>query len=349
MDCTFKYSLSRQESVEIISYLDSLDFFAYEQLPIWSDIVDDVNTYCYFIAQEKNNILGFAKITETKNRFISSAHIQFGPICKSIHQLIESIEHIYLYYKNKNYTNLSIQLAISTGANTDYIEYSLNKKFKINYYFDKQNWSSIGLDLSLPIETIFKNFSKGHKSDIKKASNKGLLIKNTPLSILELKDFIAIYNKMNRVRQLFNDEDKVERSIKKIYNYILEENRGDFYLVKDINDQTLGGIIVLKQGKSIRYYKGASDPERRDLPILHLALWKAIQDAHNNGFKFFDFWGYNHMVTDADQVFFINKFKKGFGGEFTFYPKIMHFVYKPINLRVYYLLLHLIKLIKKHV
>jgi lipid II:glycine glycyltransferase (peptidoglycan interpeptide bridge formation enzyme) len=115
---------------------------------------------------------------------------------------------------------------------------------------------------------------------------------------------------------------------------------GKFVLVTDADGKVLGGIALVLQGKTVRYFKGAADPAIRNLPVLHLAIWESILWSKENGFSHFDLWGYNHFVDESDQVYFINRFKKGFGGTFTFYPKKMYFLFKPLQYQ-------LLKLAKK--
>ena len=95
-------------------------------------------------------------------------------------------------------------------------------------------------------------------------------------------------------------------------------------VVKDKDGIMIGGIIAVYQGKTVRMYKGASDPERRDIPISHLLVYEIIQRAKNDNFKYLDLWGYNHFVDKNDQVYNINTFKRGFGGECTFFAKKMN-------------------------
>jgi lipid II:glycine glycyltransferase (peptidoglycan interpeptide bridge formation enzyme) len=100
--------------------------------------------------------------------------------------------------------------------------------------------------------------------------------------------------------------------------------------------------LLAFQVNTVLYFKGSSDPNSRHLPVLHMAIWEGIKMAKRLGFDFFDLWGYNHFAKENDQVFFINRFKKGFGGEYIFYPKKIYFIYKPLR----YKLLQLLKKVK---
>jgi lipid II:glycine glycyltransferase (peptidoglycan interpeptide bridge formation enzyme) len=97
----------------------------------------------------------------------------------------------------------------------------------------------------------------------------------------------------------------------------------------------LGGIVFVYQGITVRALKGASDDEKRNLPINHLVLYEAIKLSKMNGFKYFDLWGYNHFADENNHVYHINFFKKGFGGYYTFFAKKMNIDLVPFGYYLY--------------
>ena len=46
-----------------------------------------------------------------------------------------------------------------------------------------------------------------------------------------------------------------------------------------------------------------------------------MKRSKDRGLAWFDLWGYNHHVDQSDQRHQINRFKKGFGGQFVSYPR----------------------------
>ena len=91
---------------------------------------------------------------------------------------IRSINEIVLHYKKRGFWYLGVQMYLKTGSACDYIEYQLNRIHKIKYLFDNQNTkSSLEIDLGQSLEEISGNFRKGHKSDIKKAINFGISVR----------------------------------------------------------------------------------------------------------------------------------------------------------------------------
>ena len=100
--------------------------------------------------------------------------------------------------------------------------------------------------------------------------------------------------------------------VERIVNYLITNHMGKLMVARDSGHAVIGGSIFTFQGISVRYLISASDPERRELPMTHLVIYRAILEAKEAGFRYFDFWGYNHFAERDDQVFKVNSFKKGF-------------------------------------
>ncbi|HEY1871795.1 MAG TPA: peptidoglycan bridge formation glycyltransferase FemA/FemB family protein [Chitinophagaceae bacterium] len=346
MQFDFSYDLDSDRKAGWKALMDGLPLCPIEQDPEWPCIESAPVVYCYFTASDANQIVCAAVITENRKAIFRSAEIRFGPIFTDPEQLIASILAIHSHYKSGGFMSCTVQLAIQTGAVTDYLENILNKKLKIGYRFDRNNWSSLVVHLRDPEEEIFKSFSKGHKSDIKKALKNNIKVSEC-LSAEEFGIFCNIFSKMNRERGLGINEGENNRFLKNIFEYTTDHNKGKVLLVKNESGDILGGIIIVFQGKCSRYFKGASDLAYRHLPILHLAIWEAIRMSKSAGFEQFDLWGYNHFVQESDQVFFINRFKRGFGGEFIFYPKKMYFIFRPLLSNAFQVVKKLRKIIIK--
>ena len=334
MKTAFKYSLTEEEVKELGDFYASCENVTIEQHPQWRLSTESPGRYCFFIAREDDKIICTTVITEEKKLGTKTASIDFGPLFKDPEALIASIEEISRYYKLKGFTVLTMQLAMPTGHEADYVEYKLNKDLDINYSFDRNNWSSIVVDLSQDEDKLLRNLSKGHRSDIKKAQKSGLTV-SCDYSEEDFKRFIEVYINMHRERQLKENDQGSAVYLGKVRDFFNTYQAGKFLIVKDETGTVLGGILLVHQNKTMRYFKGASDPAVRNLPVLHLAIWEAIRSAKQQGYQQFDLWGYNHFVDESDQVFFINRFKKGFGGNFTFYPKKMYFIFKPLQHKAY--------------
>lgn len=329
MQFDFSYNLDTGKRSGWKILMGGLPLQPIEQDCEWPRIESAPVNYCYFTASVENQIVCAAIVIENRKGIFKSADIRFGPVFTDPELLIASIQAIHDYYRSGGFMSCAIQLAVQTGAATDYLEYILYKKLKTAYRFDKHNWSSLIIQLQLSEEEIFKRFSKGHKSDIKKALKNNIRVFECQ-SAEEFSIFCNIFSKMNRERGLGIHDGDNDRFLRAVYDYLKEENKGKVLLVKDESGNILGGVIIVFQGRSSRYFKGAADSAYRQMPILHLAIWEAIKMSKSAGFEHFDLWGYNHFVKESDQIYFINRFKKGFGGEFIFYPKKMYFIFRPL-------------------
>jgi sugar-specific transcriptional regulator TrmB len=341
MQIVFKSELNNTEVEKINAFCSSVDYCSIEQTVGWMQMFGK-SKICYFYLIDGEIIKSFSQINEN----LKFASIIFGPVCCDKEIMITSINEIINYYKKRKFIYLGIQMYYKSGYDSEYIEYYINKLHNVRYKFDNLNSkSSIEINLEKSIEEIYGKIRKGHKSDIKKEIKLGLVVdsvKNTN----ELDSFFEIISKMIKVRQLEVGIISSDQLIV-IYNYLIKNKKGQILLVKDVNDIILGGIIVVYQGISVRYFFGASDPDRHELPILHLTLYEAIKRAKTDNFKYFDFWGYNHFADESDQVYNINHFKKGFGGYFTFFPKKMNISLIPNGYRIYRFFLYMKKIFRK--
>jgi lipid II:glycine glycyltransferase (peptidoglycan interpeptide bridge formation enzyme) len=333
MQSVFKYELNKNEYENIQTFCDSADYCSVEQQLGWTEMFFK-SRVCYFWLLDESGILSYCKINEK----LGSAQIIFGPVCCDKDIMVHSISEIIAFYKKRHFYYLGIQMYYKSGFETEYIEYKLNKLYNIHYKFDNENTkSSIEINLSDSEEDISSRIRKGHRNDIRKAVKSEVTV-NPVMNEKEMDSFIEVYNKMIRVRRI--DEDELSKEIiNKIYNYLVANKIGEILIVKDKNAEVIGGAILVFQGLSVRYFKGTTDPDRREVPILHLLMYEAIKKAKKDNFRYFDFWGYNHFADEKDQVFNINHFKKGFGGYFTFFAKKMNIDLLPGGYAIYRLLI----------
>jgi lipid II:glycine glycyltransferase (peptidoglycan interpeptide bridge formation enzyme) len=333
MESVFKYELDSIELEKIKEYCNSVDYCSIEQSIGWTELCYKSRN-CYFYLIEDTEIKSFSKITE---RF-KFAHITFGPVCCDKDLMINSINEIIKYYKKLGFWFLDIQMYYKSGFDTDYIEYALNKLHKIRYFFNSDNTkSSYEIDLGKGIEEIFSNMRGGHKRTIKKAIKLGITV-DTVKDKTELDSFIEIYSKMCKARKIDAGELS-PGNIHQINDYLTRYNKGQILIAKDNIGTVLGGVVLVYQGITVRGLKGTSDDDKKDLPISHYVLFEAIRESQKKGFRYFDFWGYNHFADESNHVFNINYFKTGFGGYCTFFAKKMNINLIPNGYYIYIFLL----------
>lgn len=336
MEFIFTYELSKEDQQTFESFYNSLSVVTIEQHPSWPAVEKAAVKYCYFIARKNNAYHCTAVIIESMSGIFPIATLRFGPLFDTEENLQVSIKAIYDHYRKKNFIAYILQLA-QRGSDIDSFKLRFDHELKPAYLFEQDQWSSLLIDLQKTEDELFKNLSKGHKSDIKKSAKLFMQV----MEVCNEEDFeslLNIFEKMNSKRGLNIDHVGFTSLLKNTRDFFLSNNTGKILAVKDASGKVLGGMMLAFQGDTVRYFKGASDPDQRNLPVLHLAIWESIKIARSLGFHFFDLWGYNHFAKEKDQVFFINRFKKGFGGQFIYYPKKMYFVYKPMRFKIFHLL-----------
>jgi len=316
MKAVFKARLSEQENRQIKSFCKSVRYCAIEQ-SIGFPALLNKQKLTYFYLEQESSIKSFCQISE-KFRF---AVIWFGPVCDDRDLMLRSLCEIIDHYKKRRFWYLGIQLYLKSGYDSEYIEYALNRLYRIRYLFNNENTkASLEIDLDRSISNIYGDMRKGHKSDIQKALRSGMQIEEAQ-SEGDVKAFTDIYHKMTKTRKIHGH---TSMEIKRIFNYVQNNGLGTLLLAKDNNNMVVGGAIIVKQGISARYLISASDPEKRDLPMTHLVIYKAIEMAKKDRLRYFDFWGFNHFADKDDQIYNVNLFKKGFGGYYTFFAKKMN-------------------------
>jgi len=106
--------------------------------------------------------------------------------------------------------------------------------------------------------------------------------------------------------------------------------------------QVIASAMVMYFGDTATYLHGASADEFRNVMAPYLLHWEVIQDARQEGFNFYDWWGVNpaettHLAYKKSWAG-ITRFKSGFGGELVCNPPTFDLIYKPGWYRLYKLL-----------
>ena len=327
ISAVFKRELDESEAKAVNDFCHAADYFAVEQAIGFPEILYTARI-TYFWLSDDQGIRSFAQINEA----FGCAHIWFGPVCDDPNMMIESVIRIADFYKGKGYWYLGIQPYRKSGSEADYIEYILNRQLRIKYLFTNENTkSSLEIDLGMNPNDIYSRFSKGHKSAVTKAVKSGITI-NEMITPAHLEDFTRIYEKMRNHRRI---KGHTAEEIRRICNYLTINRCGTTLLAKDSNGEVIGGSVFVFQGLSVRYLLSAADPSRRDMPVTHYIIYKAIDQFKGLGYRYFDFWGYNHFARPDEQIYQVNKFKKGFGGNFIFLMKKMNISLVPGGFALY--------------
>ncbi len=332
-------NLSEEQIISLKQFYLSLPLVHVEQYPCWNDVDKTEAKVNYCIATYENVLKGYVAVYEYRK---IEARIVFGPLSHSLDVSLQIILDVIQYYKRKGFFSLQVLLGMSVGTDATYLQYSLFKRYPFKFYLNENNKGTLLLELRNKTEDqLLKHFSNGHRYDIKKAYKNNLVCKLLQSSD-EIVEFSNGYSEMYRQRGIHYPVDKSSNNFLSIHNWI-ETNKSGFFLGVFENRVMIGGALILFRNDRAQYYRGFSLPGNKKQPISHIALFESMKRVMLIGIPYFDFGGYNILVSEKDQVYQINKFKKGFHGEYFFYPPTMYFDLKPMGTA----LSHFLKRIKR--
>jgi hypothetical protein len=286
------------------------------------------NRNCRFFRLFKDEMLvGVCLVSE----YLLNAEIQFGPQVISDTDIGIFVEKISYFYRKIFYGQIKINFPTSIYKVTfDEVVDHICEKFTITKE-KKGNWSSLIIKLNEEIEKIQSGYSENLRRNIKKATQQGLLVRQ----ITQEKDIIRLGNIFDKLYQKRNVKSQWKNSPATFltwYQAVELQHKTIWFGVYNSNDKLLGGIMLVKQKNTVFYQLGATDPEERNLPVLHLCFHQALIFAKENHYSFFDFGGYDTDATEEDQTYNINSFKKQFGGELcTSFPNVLIVLNKPVK------------------
>jgi lipid II:glycine glycyltransferase (peptidoglycan interpeptide bridge formation enzyme) len=186
--------------------------------------------------------------------------------------------------------------------------------------------STLQLALNQPVDTLFANFSKGHRADIRRASRKGVTMR-----VGNRQDIEAFYAIM---------QSTSKRAEFGIHTFDYYQKAWEFFgdrcrlLLAEQEKQTIASHIVFADAHNGLYlYSGANEQGLKS-GANHLLQWEAIQWAKERSCTSYDFWGIpdaygraallpaesqHHARLEAearqDSLAHVYRFKKGFGGQ----------------------------------
>lgn len=321
----FTYELNDELKEKWIDFLKIQEYFPRLQHPNWVILKNLPGKPCYFMLYKQNKLSSVCIIIENK----MAANINFGPICLGNEIYLNSLAHILKRYKQKrSFGLLRLTMPQVSSVESEQLEYHIYKIAPFKQKIDRENWTSICIDLTRSQEELLSNYNRNQKRAVKKAEKANFLIE--PIKEKEqVNELSTIFDEMWRSRKLPNIYQTKER-LNRIFEFFKSEELGTMLGVFDEDKNMIGGALLFFEGNTMSYEAGASSPKYRNMPILHSLFHETIRFGKEKGFKTLDLGGYNLFVSENDQVHSINRFKEGLGGKITTYPKKMYFVLNPI-------------------
>lgn len=309
-ECTVKssFSLTDDEKNEVTLFFSKLEFRPHYNHPDWAAWVEPYKRPMYFRYYRSEELVGFAIVYVRMGMCV----MKFAPVTKEFLDIPVFIDHIVGYLKRQKYGLLTVHLPLLQDQKAGGVRAQLKST---NWAREgRPGWSTLQIRLEgRTVEDVFKDFSKGHKSSVKKAIKDGVEVR--PIAEKrDLERLAGIYDEMHHRKGLILPLiDSAEA-----FTCISEMGQGIFSGVFK-GDQLLGGVVFVSEGNLLLYKFGATDVQYHDVPVLHLAIYDMVRYGIETGHKKLDLCGYDPNAAPGSFAFGVNQFKKGFGGEVVTY------------------------------
>ena len=273
--------------------------------PEWKKVLEESFGYkpCYLFAKdESGKVIGmlplfYIKSKLTKNRLCS---VPFSHVCGPI----GDVTAVSLLIREG--INLYKDLGVNHLEIRDHIDFD---------GFQRQNtFSTYILELSPNIEEVWKKLDKGSvRWAIKKSQKSGVSV-NITKNMGDLKKF---YELNCMTKKEIGVPGHPWKFLKNLFTFL--KDHVSLYVAR-YNDKIIAGGIVQYFKDTVIYGYGAANPRYLKLQPYNAFIWKSIEDACMNGYKYYDFGR-----TSYDNVGLIN-FKKRWGTVekklyYSYYPK----------------------------
>jgi len=165
---------------------------------------------------------------------------------------------------------------------------------------------------------------------------------NTMLALDNGKSEIANVEKLMMVYEEELDGDELtEKRKEKITNLLNQEKRKQKKLIANLAEIqdlynkhpegiVISGIITTHFGNKSWYLYGASSNLYREFMPNYLIQWHVLTEAKKNSYEIYDFFGISGRTDEADPLYGLYRFKKGFGGEYTEFVGEFDYVISPV-------------------
>lgn len=326
----FKDKLEPGEAEELDKLYRGVEHGSVYQHPMWPDEMQAGQRKRFFLQVEDGQIVLSAKITEShlaKAPFVKYANNRRGFISSSRELIVPAIKELVSRYKEQKFARLTVEQC-GDLQDAEYVERTLLKDgLSFTHNFNNGARATLLLQLGESIEAIHDRFANVLKKNIVTAQKKGATIREVTDTV-EFEKFIAVYRKMEATRGVRLGSAEY---LAGFFRFIQTTGLGHFLACFDKTETLIGGIMLFKEAGRLVYIFGASSPDHKSIPQLHLALYEGIKLAKGEGLALFDFGGYAFDAAPDEQVYGINQFKYQFCNNVAFYPKSMTFETNRLN------------------
>jgi len=201
---------------------------------------------------------------------------------------------------------------------------------------------TVHINLNPSCDEILTNMKSKWRYNISLSEKKGVEVKDSGAQELEI-----FYSLLKETAA----RDRIAIHSIEYYKTLFEicENRKNLQLklyTASHESDTIAAIIVLFRGEYATYLYGASSNLKRNLMAPYALQWKAIQDAKEEGCKYYDLFGIPPDDNPNHNLSGLYRFKTGFGGEIVHRSGSWDYQCKPVFYKMFKIAEKLRKLLR---
>ena len=180
------------------------------------------------------------------------------------------------------------------------------------------------LDISPSAVKLLENMHSKTRYNIRLAKKKGVIIKEAQ-GKEDLAAFYAILQETSeRDKFLIRGYEYFEM----IWDQMVENGMAKVFLA-EFQGRVVSATLALILGKKTWYLYGASSNDYRNVMPNYLIQWEMIRWAQEQGCKIYDFRGVSGDLDEANPLYGLYRFKKGFNGDLVEFVGDWDRVYSP--------------------
>jgi hypothetical protein len=257
------------------------------------------------------------------------ARVLYGPVFTEPDDGADFIIGLVDHYRRRGFHRLEVQLNEPAGWRGESIAYRVARECRFTSDVKKTRTVAV-----IPLSGDARDgsesrLSKGHKWSVKKARRLGL--HSAPMTASDVPRFADLYVKMFRSRRLPIEVGPTHATLAGMFAFLDALHCGLALKVCGADGSMLGGLYVIREEDRALYYLAATDPDLRQVPIIHVGILDAITWASQAGCTLFDLGGYYMLADPEGQEGKLNLFKDGFRSQPLFFTRAMRFALSPVG------------------
>jgi hypothetical protein len=261
------------------------------------------------------------------------ARLRSGPVFAEPEDAADFIVSLVDLYRRRRFLRLEVQLHEPAGRRGESIAYRVARECRFTAEVKETKVTAVIPLTGCADDWSDTRLSSKHRWSVRKARRLGLFTELMTTS--DVSQFSDQYVSMYRARGLPVDPRSARAILAGHYSFVQETGDGIALKVCADDGTMLGGVLIVREAERAVYALGATDPQRRDAPILHLAILESIAWASKAGCTLFDLNGYGFLADPDSQIGKISRFKDGFGPEPLFFTRTMQFALSPAGGRLF--------------